>query len=361
MHPTQRLFALLPLLVLARSAAANEVTFGASRDNVMYAESGSESNGAGSHVHVGTNGQSQIRRGLMRFDVAANVPAGSIVTGVEMTLSMSMSNSGPHDVRLHRALADWGEGTSNAGNGEGSGTFATTNDATWTRRFHPSIFWTTPGGDFEPVFSATKSIDQPGFYTWTSPGLVADVQSMLDTPSANFGWVLVNWNEADTPTAKRFDSRQNSNVLLRPALKVIFDLPCTGSATSYCVAAPNSTGLGALIGTSGSLSVAANSFGLTCTQLPPSSPHLYFFGSQQTQSVFGNGYRCVNGTVYRLNPAMSATPAGTSSRAVDLASQPAAGVITGGSTWNFQCWYRNVLAGGAGFNLSDGIRVTFCN
>lgn len=34
-------------------------------------------------------------------------------------------------------------------------------------------------------------------------------------------------------------------------------------------------------------------------------------------------------------------------------------LLNPGETWNFQLWYRDTAAGGAGFNLSDGLRVTF--
>jgi len=361
MHTRTILMLAAALFAQAEPARASEVILNAQRDNVMYAESGSESNGAGSHFHVGTTGMSQIRRALLRFDIAAEIPAGATITEVELTLSMSMTNAGVREVRLHRVLADWGEGTSNAPSGEGSGTGATTNDATWTRRFFPSVFWTTPGGDFDPVISATKAIDQIGSYKWTGAGLVADVQSMLDTPAANFGWLLQNENEADTPTAKRFDSRQNANASVHPKLRVVYDPPCTSASASYCVGAPNSTGVGAVIGWSGSLSVGANDFTLTCSQLPPNTWHLFFFGDQQTQSVFGNGFRCATGTVARLNPPVPASPAGTTSRVVNLAVPPAAGSISPGATRYFQCWYRNPAGGGAGFNLSDGLSATFCN
>ena len=33
--------------------------------------------------------------------------------------------------------------------------------------------------------------------------------------------------------------------------------------------------------------------------------------------------------------------------------------ITAGSTWNFQNWFRDPAAGGAFFNLSDGLEITF--
>jgi hypothetical protein len=48
---------------------------------------------------------------------------------------------------------------------------------------------------------------------------------------------------------------------------------------------------------------------------------------------------------------------------VDFGSPPAStgpGALTAGSTWYFQYWYRDPLAGGANFNLSDALGGTFC-
>ena len=36
------------------------------------------------------------------------------------------------------------------------------------------------------------------------------------------------------------------------------------------------------------------------------------------------------------------------------------GMITPGSFWYFQAWYRDPAAIGAGFNLSDALSVRFC-
>jgi len=361
MKPISTLALAAALFVLTPEAGAAEVFLGATRDNTMYAESGNESNGSGTFFFAGTNGFGDTRRALVRFDIAGGVPAGSTITEVELTLYMSKTNSGPRQVRLHRVLADWGEGTSNAGSGEGGGASAATNDATWTRRFFPSVSWTAVGGDFEATPSATALIDQIGSYKWLGSGLVADAQGWLDAPAGNYGWLLRNENEADTATAKRFDSRQGQEPTFRPRLRVVYDPPCAASAANYCVAAPNSTGLGATIGWSGSLSLAANAFTLTCAQLPPSASHVYFLGTQTAQVPFGDGFRCATGATIRLNPPLVASPAGTSARIVDLASPPVAGNIAPGATRYFQCWYRNPSAGGAGFNLSDGLAATFCN
>ena len=69
------------------------------------------------------------------------------------------------------------------------------------------------------------------------------------------------------------------------------------------------------------------------------------------------------GQVFRLDVVMTDN-AGFVSYSVDFSDgAPAAGVgqIVGCSDWNFQYWYRDPTGpGGSGFNLSDGLNVTFC-
>jgi len=91
----------------------------------------------------------ELRRGVLAFDITGNVPAGSTITSVTLTLNMSKTPSNTaRTVELHRLLADWEEGTSQASGEEGTGAPATPNDATWRHRFFDTIFWTTQGGDF---------------------------------------------------------------------------------------------------------------------------------------------------------------------------------------------------------------------
>ena len=74
---------------------------------------------------------------------------------------------------------------------------------------------------------------------------------------------------------------------------------------------------------------------------------------------FGDGIRCIGGQTFRL-PIGSADPGGVFSFMLDLTVPNAAGNIVSGSSWNFQCWYRDPMGpGGSGFNLSDGINVSF--
>jgi hypothetical protein len=184
-----------------------------SKDNTLYEydpAEGDHSNGAGFHFFAGENGMGELRRGVLAFDIAGTIPAGSTVTAVSLTMNMSMTPAGILTVELHELLADWGEGTSHAPMGEGDGAPATPNDATWRHRFFDNVFWTTQGGDFSATISASQSVGGVGQYTWSSAQMVADVQSWLDNPASNFGWLVLG-DETAIATAKRFDTRESAS------------------------------------------------------------------------------------------------------------------------------------------------------
>lgn len=185
-----------------------------SKDNTLYQyfpAEGDLSNGAGFHFFAGENGTGEIRRGVLAFDIAGSIPPGSTIIAVSLSLNMSMTSSDtPRTVELHDLLADWGEGTSHAPGGEGTGAPATPNDATWRHRFYDMIFWTTQGGDFSATVSASQSIGPIGQYMWSSTQMTADVQSWLDNPATNFGWLVLG-DESAAATAKRFDTRESAS------------------------------------------------------------------------------------------------------------------------------------------------------
>ena len=197
----------------ATSASATIINITPSKDNTLYQfdpDEGDHSNGAGFHFFAGENGMGELRRGVLAFDVAGTIPAGSTITAVSLTMNMSMTPTGARTVELHKLLADWGEGTSHAPMGEGDGAPATLNDATWRHRFFDSDFWTTQGGDFSATVSASQSVGGIGQYTWNSAQMVADVQSWLDNPASNFGWLVLG-DETASATAKRFDTRESAS------------------------------------------------------------------------------------------------------------------------------------------------------
>jgi hypothetical protein len=115
------------LLFLSSPAAADVVTLTPIKDNTLYEDpAGNLSNGAGDHLFAGRTQDAQvIRRGLLAFKVAGSLPSGSTIKSVTLTLNMSWTSSAAHDVTLHRVLANWGEGTSDAAGREGMGAAST--------------------------------------------------------------------------------------------------------------------------------------------------------------------------------------------------------------------------------------------
>jgi FtsP/CotA-like multicopper oxidase with cupredoxin domain len=205
------------------------VTLNPVKDNSMWQSSGTLSNGVGEYLFVGRTSASGVKRALLQFDIAASLPAGVTVTNATLQLEASLTSGGAGDVGLHQVLAAWGEGTSDAAGDESTGAAATTNDVTWTHRLYPSMTWTTAGGDFDATASAATSVSGAASYTWTSAGLISDVQGWLDSPSTNFGWVLLGVESGNTQ--KRFDSREFiTNPAQRPKLIVTYTPPAPTGA-----------------------------------------------------------------------------------------------------------------------------------
>lgn len=220
--------------LLPSTVSAVQVTIPAAQDNTLYQlASGTASNGVGEYIFTGRTSDGLDRRGVIRFDVASAVPAGATINSVSLQMHVSRTkNNTLRATTLHRVLASWGEGTSNAGQNEGQGAAPTTDDATWIHRFYPGTLWTAAGGDFAATASATVLVSGNGSYTWTAGTLPADVQAWLDTPAANFGW-LMRGDESVIETAKRFDSRENGQIANRPSLIVDYT-PGGGGATGAC-------------------------------------------------------------------------------------------------------------------------------
>lgn len=135
---------------------------------------------------------------------------------------------------------------------------------------------------------------------------------------------------------------------------------CQCSFASYCLTSPNSVGAGARIAHSGSTSETLNDTDLVVTGAPPGQIGIFFYGGGQAQTPFGQGWLCVGGSIQRLTPPVVVSAAGAGALFLDLVGTPPSDEIDAGETWNFQFWYRDPVGGGANFNLSDGLRITFC-
>ncbi|MBC7890221.1 MAG: T9SS type A sorting domain-containing protein [Ferruginibacter sp.] len=215
--------ALFFMSLLSLANAQTTVVLSAVKDNTIYQESTGYSNGIGDNFFSGSTATGKPRRALMKFDIASVIPAGASVTSVTLSLFCNKTVSGTNIMRIHQLLADWGEGSSNAGGQEGAGTPAASNDATWASRFHLSTLWNTTGGEFAATASASASVVTDNtVYTWTSPQAIADVQNWLNNPATNFGWILIG-DEARLQSAKRFASRENPNSTQRPQLSVTYN------------------------------------------------------------------------------------------------------------------------------------------
>jgi hypothetical protein len=211
-------------------ARAAVVVLAPSKDNTLYeSETGFLSNGAGSGFFVGRTQSGVARRAVVAFDVAGAIPAGSTINSVELGLELTMSSFAPaaQDLALHRLLADWGEGASNADalSGGGGGAPAQAGDATWLHRFFNTVAWSGPAaeGDYVGTPSATRSVDALGPYSWgPTARLRADVQGWLDDPPSNSGWILIG-DEVSAGSAKRFASREGT---IPPRLAIEFVPEC---------------------------------------------------------------------------------------------------------------------------------------
>ena len=208
-------------LFLCSPGWAETVTIEASRDATLIEEAdGALANGSGPSLFVGKTTMGDVRRALLYFDVATALPRKAIVESVTLTIYVQPSNPELREYRLHRVLADWGEGASVTGGG--SGAPSESGDATWIHTFYDTDFWMHSGGQFAGQPSATNDIAGSGSYTWESTrGLVRDVRRWKSSRRRNFGWILIG-DETVRTTAKKLASRENADPTLRPMLEVTY-------------------------------------------------------------------------------------------------------------------------------------------
>jgi hypothetical protein len=210
------------------SAEAATITIGSIKDASIFQGNPNNSDGAGPGMFAG--GTDTPRRGLIEFNIAGSIPAGSTITGVQLTLFLgqAVTDSTPRTIGLFGLMADWGEGTTGAGGtfvGTGQGFPANPGDATWNARFFPGTLWTNPGGDHNATASATLSVNSVinAPFTWLStPALVSDVQGWLNTPATNFGWEVINLDELTATDLRAFYTREETDPTLRPQLQITF-------------------------------------------------------------------------------------------------------------------------------------------
>ena len=219
---------------------ADSLTIFPVADATMIEIRPSNSIGSASWITAGVTQNGNTNRALIKFDIAAALPAGSTVIDVGVNVWVTRQ---PVDgyaealFSLRRMLRPWGEG----GNGDppgapGLGLPALPGDATWTHAFFDTNAWTVPGGqegvDYSADFSSATTIAgvRPEPYFFESGGAIADVQMWLDHPEQNFGWMMKSETEAGLEarfTARRFGSRELQDEFASPQLTIAYLPPIT--------------------------------------------------------------------------------------------------------------------------------------
>lgn len=341
---------------------ADTVQLAATADNTLYDDgaSGLISNGQGIGVFSGVTNAGNIRRALVRFDLAA-IPTGATITGVSLRLRITQTIAGPAETELFRVLSAWGEGASGGTGAGGNGAPAADCDATWLHRHFPGATcsdtrWSSVGGDFAGQPSATAVAGNLGTsVVWGGPGLIADVQGMVDGALANHGWIVRHVDELTGITAKRFGSREATNPQDRPVLSVDFTPPTT---TVFCSPGqPSSVSTsGAWLMLVGSGSLAANDNSLVARDVPD------YFGlfvqsdalAPAVSTPYG-GNLCLAGLIERFPTQLASQ--GVASRSLDFNGSGVETSALAGETWHYQWFHRDTTVGGG--NLSAGLAVTW--
>jgi hypothetical protein len=136
--------------------------------------------------------------------------------------------------------------------------------------------------------------------------------------------------------------------------------PCGNNSPGPNKGCLNSTGRGALLYNNGSTSVTLDDCRLVAIQLPPNKVTIFFVGNQTHGGglglPFSDGLLCVKAK--RRYPLQVSNGAGI----IDVIGVVTltANLITPGSTWYFQAWYRDPTGPClTGANFTNGLAVTF--
>ncbi|MDX1698000.1 MAG: DNRLRE domain-containing protein, partial [Thiohalobacterales bacterium] len=122
------------LLLLAPPAWSAIATIDAVniQDNTVAEELADNSSGACDSIFAGNTDNGFARRALMRFDVGAQIPPGSIINSVTLTLTITRGgNNADSTMELHPIGAAWVEGTEGCGVRGGGQGEPSTGGVTW--------------------------------------------------------------------------------------------------------------------------------------------------------------------------------------------------------------------------------------
>lgn len=248
---TATLVAAASLATAATAAADVTVVIRATKDAMIFGQPNNtdtgNASGRGPALFAGADGGSRMKRSMLAFDVAsAAIPANATILNVTMTMYLAQvagsgggSEGGGQDARTFRVYSlqqNWGEGPSglptspNVG-GTGQGFVRQLGDSSWTYAIYDGNPWTAGGALASEVGNATFAspyvLNQP--YSFSSPGMLSDVNAWVSGQAANNGW-LVRSDLETTPTSflgfwSRDGADANANPALAPQLSITYSVP----------------------------------------------------------------------------------------------------------------------------------------
>lgn len=216
------------LSVAAPARASIEVDIPASADATLLGGSDVGNSLAVPGIFVGKD-PSNVKRGLIEFEIASAIPAGATITGVSLQMTVgqvagsaggSVTNFGPvQTMSLYDESQAWGQPTNTVGassfGGHGHGAPAQAGDATWNTAAWSSTPWNVAaGGNWTSASVDLADAQVPGttsyVATWSSPALVGEVQGWLDDPSSNNGLLVKDQDEVTGTTFRAFWGEQGA-------------------------------------------------------------------------------------------------------------------------------------------------------
>jgi hypothetical protein len=200
----------------------------------------------GPGLFTGADGQSNMKRSLIQFDLAAaGIPLDAKIDSVTMSLSLGqtpLSSGLSQTIRLFSLSQSWSQGssgspTSSTISGSGAGYPRGNGDSTWDYSSYNSdstiaIKWQQGGselhgGNFsspEHGSSTFTTFASGSTFSWSSADMAADVKSWLNNPSDNNGWLLKSDEEGVPRSALGFWSKDGAaaagNLALAPTLEI---------------------------------------------------------------------------------------------------------------------------------------------
>lgn len=216
---------LIFLSAISFTSIAQTVTLNPVQSAVIYEPKPDHTKGDPTFFPIGKSNMGTVKRALMKFDIAGNVPAGATIDSVKLSFTYkkgSLPNVDP-TINLHPMLSNF-NWIAGLGGAPQVGIAANPGEVTWNSAAHGNIAWSSPGGgagvDFTTFPTASTVISGYGNYAWT--GMKTEVQTWLDNPTMNGGWMIKS-DEITSGTAFRLDNVDTDSTSV-PKLLIYYKL-----------------------------------------------------------------------------------------------------------------------------------------